>query len=270
MLNFFKVIVFVLLVISGFAGFANFGIPEINPAPPPVEAKLDLDAMTMEQFVALGDSIFNGKGTCTLCHNAVGGRAPLLDAVATRAEERLKDARYKGEAKDAAGYIYESMTKPSAFVVSGFGKSGTNDTESPMPVVSEGSIGLSEPELLAVIAFFQDKAGVDITVEIPEAAAPSEGEGEAAPKVIAKTGEEVVQKYGCGMCHKIAGQEGDMGPDLTKIGAKRSTDYLRRAVLTPDADIAAGFDGGMMPQDFGEQMATVEFEMLVKYLAGQK
>ena len=98
MINFLKVSVFSLLMVGGFWGFSNFGIPQIKPAPPPVEEKLDLGAMTMDQFIALGGKIFNGKGTCTLCHNAMG-RAPMLDKIGTVAPERMKDARYKGTAK---------------------------------------------------------------------------------------------------------------------------------------------------------------------------
>ncbi|MEO2167346.1 MAG: hypothetical protein ABGY42_04370, partial [bacterium] len=44
-----------------------------------------LGSMTMEQFIALGDRIFNTRGTCTLCHSEVGGRAPALGAAATSA-----------------------------------------------------------------------------------------------------------------------------------------------------------------------------------------
>ena len=53
-----KVAVFSLLTIGFFAGFSNYGIPEINPAPPPIEEKLDLGSMTMERFIALGNKIF--------------------------------------------------------------------------------------------------------------------------------------------------------------------------------------------------------------------
>jgi hypothetical protein len=131
-----KVTVFSLLTIAFFAGFSNYGIPEINPAPPPKEEKLDLGSMTMDRFVALGDKIFNGKGTCTLCHNAVGGRAPMLDKVAAVAPERMADPRYEGDADTLEAYLYESMVKPSAYVVAGFGKAGSNDTQSPMPDAS--------------------------------------------------------------------------------------------------------------------------------------
>jgi len=269
MINFFKVAFFSLLTIAGFWGFANFGIPQIKPAPPPVEEKLDLGAMTMDQFIALGGKIYNGKGTCTLCHNSMG-RAPMLDKVGAVSEERMKDARYKGAAKAVQEYLHESLVKPSAFVVSGFGKSGTNDTESPMPDVSGGGIGLSEAEIAAVIAYLQDSSGSEVTVEIPKMeAAPAEG---AAPveEAVLKTPEEVIAKFTCGMCHKVLDQEGALGPDLTKIGATKSKDYLRQAIIDPEAVIAKGFTGGMMPPTYGEQMKAKELEMLVNYLAGLK
>lgn len=268
MKDFLKVVGFSLFAIMGFAGFANLGIPQIEPAPPPVEEKLDLGAMTMDSFIALGDRIFNGKGTCTLCHNSLG-RAPMLTSVASIAQERMKDARYAGEATNSEEYIFESMTKPSAFVVANFGKAGTKDSVSPMPDISSGSVGLSEAELLAVVAYLQDLAGEDITVEIPTDAGGDEEE-EPAERVIAKTPEEAIATYGCGMCHKIAGEEGDIGPDLTKIGGKRKADYLRMAILNPNADIAAGFEPDMMPSDLGDQMSAGELEMMVNYMSGLK
>ncbi|MCR4299832.1 MAG: c-type cytochrome [Gallionella sp.] len=271
MINFFKVAVFSLLMVMAFWAFANFGIPQIKPAPPPVEEKLDLGAMTMDQFIALGGKIFNGKGTCTLCHNKMG-RAPMLDQIGKNAPERLKDPRYKGTAKTIEEYIHESMEHPSAYVVAGFGKSGTNDTESPMPVVTGGSIGLKEAEVQAVIAYLQDSGGAEVTVTIPEMpAAGAEAEAPAAEAAAPlKTAEEVIAKYGCGMCHTVAGQAGELGPNLTKIGATKSKDYIRQSILDPDAVIAKGFTGGMMPQTFGEEMKAKELEMLVNYLAGSK
>ena len=166
MKQFLAVIGFSLLTIAGFAGFSNFGIPSIEPAPPPVQEKIDLGAMTMDQFIALGDRTLNGKGTCKLCHNELG-RAPMLEQIITNTEERLADSRYEGEAEDLEAYLVESLVEPSAFVVAGFGKKGTNDAESPMPNVSGGSIGLSEAEVAAVVAYLQDQAGAEVTVEIP-------------------------------------------------------------------------------------------------------
>jgi len=271
MRTFLTVVAFSLLTIGFFAGYSSFGIPQIEPAPPPKEEKLALGAMTMEAFIAAGEAIYSGKGTCTLCHNPVGGRAPLLDQIGVVATERLADPRYQGSAGDAAGYIYESMAEPSAYVVAGFGKTGTNDTVSPMPNMLTGRIGLSEAELKAVVAFLQDLSGLEVTVEIPaepveeaEAKAPSEHRPPFA------TPEEAIAEFACGGCHKVAGEEGELGPDLTAIGGKRDKDYLRRAILTPNADIAEGFEPELMPLDYGEQLYAVELEMLVNYLAELK
>jgi mono/diheme cytochrome c family protein len=272
-MNFIKVAAFSLMVIGLFAGFSNFGIPQIKPAPPPVEEVLDLDAMTPEQFVALGGKIYNGKGTCTLCHNAVGGRAPMLDNLSPVISQRLKDDRYKGEATDAESYLRESMIEPSAFVVVGFGKSGTNDTVSPMPDVSSGSIRLNEAELAAVIAHLQDSTGLEVTVKIPsgagDAAAASESEDEGKRPLFTDV-EQIVEEFSCGACHRVGEEEGEVGPDLRKIGGDRDREYLRRAILDPNAELAKGFEADQMPLDYGEQLYAKELEMLVDYLAGLK
>ncbi len=149
MKTFVSVVVFSLLVIGLFSAYSSYGIPQIQPAPPPVEEKLDLGAMTMTQYVALGARLYEGKGTCTLCHNPVGGRAPLIDETVALVEERLADARYQGSADDVESYLYESLAEPSAFVVAGFGKAGTGDSESPMPNILTGSIGLNQVEAWA-------------------------------------------------------------------------------------------------------------------------
>ncbi len=276
MKNFLKVVFFSMATVAFFSGFANLGIPEINPAPPPVEEVLDLGAMSLDEFIALGERLFTGKGTCNLCHEPIGGRAPLLDKITSIAEERLADSRYKGQATDAESYIYESMVEPSAFVVVGFGKSGSNDTESPMPAVSGGGMAFSEAEMLAIIAYLQDLEGVEVTVEIPtevdtapeEPASAEAPAAEAPPR--AATPEAAMTQYGCGGCHEVAGQAGALGPKLNTIGALRDAAYLRRSLLDPNADIAEGYPPNLMPNIYGDQMSARELEMIVDYLASLK
>ena len=269
MKHFFKVLVFSLLMIGFFAGFSNFGIPEIKPAPPPVQEQLDLDAITPERFIALGEKLFNGKGTCTLCHNAVGGRAPLLDQTAAIAADRLVEARYQGSAGDAQGYLVESLLEPSAYVVAGFGKAGSADTISPMPSVTGGSIGLSEVEISAVVAYLQDLAGLEVTVDIPNTAEAEASEPDTqakAARVALASAEEVITRFACTTCHKLAGEGGELGPDLSHIGATRDAAYLRRAILDPAADIAAGYPP-VMPPTYATEIYAGELELLVAHLA---
>lgn len=269
MINIIKVSGFSLLMIGGFSAYSNYGIPQIIPAPPPVEEKLEFGAMTMDQFVALGDRIYNGKGTCALCHNAMG-RAPMLDSIATVAADNLKNPNYRGTAKTVEEYLHESLVKPSAFVPAGFGKAGSNDTESPMPDVSGGGIGLAEAEIAAVIAYLQDVSGSEVTVAIPALPAAGAGTSNAEEAAPLKTPEEVIAKYTCGVCHVFAGQTGTLGPSLARIGATKSREYLRQSLLDPDAVIAKGYAAGMMPRTYGEQLKAQELEMLVNYMAGLK
>jgi cytochrome c oxidase cbb3-type subunit III len=55
----------------------------------------------------------------------------------------------------------------------------------------------------------------------------------------AQKGKEVYDASGCSKCHVIAGEGGDFGPDLTKIGAQRTADFLRDVLLDPGAHLPA-------------------------------
>lgn len=273
MRKFLTVVAFALVVIGFFAGFSNFGIPQIVPAPPPKEEAIDLSQMDMGQFIALGDKIFNGKGTCTLCHNSLG-RAPMLDAIGKTGPERLVDERYKGSATTLEEYIHESMADPSAFVVAGFGKSGTNDSESPMPDVTGGSIGLSSTEVAAVIAYLQDAGGAEVTVEIPkdagDQAAAAEEAVSAEPRAAWTDPADIISELSCDACHMIRGEGGDVGPDLTTIGARSDKAQIRQSILDPNAVITEGFEPDLMPPEMGEQIYASELEVLVNFLADSK
>jgi putative heme-binding domain-containing protein len=48
-------------------------------------------------------------------------------------------------------------------------------------------------------------------------------------------------KGGCAACHIASGRGGNMGPDLSDIGARRSANYLREALLDPGAAVPDGF-----------------------------
>ncbi|MBE9563424.1 MAG: cytochrome C, partial [Proteobacteria bacterium] len=151
----------------------------------PVERVIDPSAFTEESFVTLGEELFQGKGTCTLCHNDMG-RAPdilALNMVETSVE-RMADSRYQGSSTDVEAYLRESMLQPGIYVVQGFGKKGSNDTESPMPTVDEAPIQLSELEINAVIAFMQAKDGNSVTVALPtETATPTTSQSDTTIQI---------------------------------------------------------------------------------------
>lgn len=163
--NFLKVVIFSLVIIGVYTLYSVKIIPPIEPEAPPREEVTD-EPKTVEELVALGEQVYNGKGACALCHSPVAGRAPLLENAAVVAADRIKEKGYAGKAVDAEGYLFESLADPSAYVVPGFGLAGSNDRVSPMPAVQASAIGLNETEIKAVVAYLQSLSGVEVTVKV--------------------------------------------------------------------------------------------------------
>ncbi len=257
-----------------FTGVANL-LPQVE-GEAPVEKEIDLSALTIDDFVAMGQDLFENKGTCTLCHKPPPlGRAPDLqgmDMIAISAE-RLADARYQGKAMDMDGYVRESMIEPSIYVVSGWGKKGSNDTESPMPQINKAPIDLSEVEMDAIIAYLQAKDGGEVTVELPSteatvAVTATRSVAGNAP-VAAGTPEEALAKYACTGCHSLESADALVGPGLANVGARLSAEESRQSILDPNVVIAEGFPAAM-PTDFAVKMTVKELEMIVQLLAEKK
>ncbi len=238
----------------------------------PVEKKVDLGALTMDGFISMGEELFSGKGTCTLCHNSMG-RAPdiLVMKMGEVSQKRLEDERYQGGATDTEQYLRESMVDPGRYVVATFGKKGSNDTESPMPVVNKTPINLSDIEIDALIAFMQAKDGNEVTValptEVPQAA--EERSAGVSAGVPAASGEAAIAKYGCSACHQISGSGGDLGPALGGLGERMDRARIQQAIVDPDAVIADGYAAGLMPTDFAEKMTVRELQMVIDLLQQQ-
>jgi len=59
----------------------------------------------------------------------------------------------------------------------------------------------------------------------------------------AAKGREVYARSGCAGCHRIGGVGSVYGPDLTRVGAARSSAYIKDSVVNPSADIPEDFQG---------------------------
>ena len=73
--------------------------------------------------VEVGRVLFNATPPgCAACHSIAPGVnivGPTLSGIASTAAARIKGADYHGQAKDAAGYIRESIVDPNAHVLAG-------------------------------------------------------------------------------------------------------------------------------------------------------
>ncbi len=98
---------------------------------------------------------------------------------------------------------------------------------------------------------------------------------EIPPAPDQETAVALINKGGCAGCHTIAGVEGAMGslgppwcvPAQKVQSGAENLDYLRTAIVDPNAVIAEGFPANIMPQNFGELFTPEEVETLVAFIA---
>lgn len=128
---------------------------------PPKEAVLKQE-MTADEMVRSGREIMENKGICFTCHTEgkQGAlRFPDLAGIGARAGTRVPGM---GD----VDYLAQSLYEPNAFVVPGFNPG--------MPVIDKPPIGLSEQEVLAVIAYLQSLGG-KVTVTMASKVWPPRG-----------------------------------------------------------------------------------------------
>ena len=222
--------------------------------------------VTPEQLVSAGEQLYQGAGGCTACHG-LGTRAPNL----------LTDERGQGpigarcarreSGKSCKAYLYESLTNPRAFVVTGY-----------EPIMPDVARTLSPQQLWALVAFLESQGGtVDVTAsDIPAASAAGAPAPEAAGAARIANGSTdptaIIRAAGCIGCHKLGTEGGAIGPDFDHVGARLSASLIRESILAPDAKVARGFEKfkGIMPKTFGDQLTAAQLESLVQFLASRK
>jgi quinoprotein glucose dehydrogenase len=65
------------------------------------------------------------------------------------------------------------------------------------------------------------------------------------------------QDLACFRCHKLHGEGGEVGPDLTGIGRAKGREYVLRSILLPNAEIAAGFENVVLTRKDGATVTGV-------------
>jgi hypothetical protein len=169
-----------LLVLASTAFYTYVGqmVPQ-KEVLPPQETVIRAD-LTTDDMVKVGQEIMNGKGLCFTCHTLGKTEGPFrfpdlsgVDARAKTREPGLSDV----------DYFAQAMYDPNAFVVPGFNPG--------MPTINKPPIGLTDQEILCVIAYLQTLGGMPtVTLQTshryytPAGAAPPGAPG-AAPAAAA-------------------------------------------------------------------------------------
>ncbi len=134
-----------VLATTGFYTYVGQMVPQ-KEVQPPQETTLSSD-MTTADMVKVGRGIMEGKGICLTCHTVgkTGAlRFPDLAGIGAQAKSRVPGL-------SDIDYLAQSMYEPTAFVVPGFPPA--------MPPVNKPPIGLSDQEILCVIAALQTLGG---------------------------------------------------------------------------------------------------------------
>ena len=128
-----------------FYGYVGQMVPQ-KEVQPPQEIALSGELSTTD-MVGVGREIFQGKGLCATCHTLgkTGAlRFPDLEGVGARAKTRVAGM-------SDVEYLAQSLYEPNVFVVEGFGPG--------MPTINQPPIGLTDQEILTVIAYLQSLGG---------------------------------------------------------------------------------------------------------------
>ena len=62
---------------------------------------------------------------------------------------------------------------------------------------------------------------------------------------------------GCLRCHKVRGGGGDVGPDLSGIGARRDRVVILKAILFPNDDLAPGYESAALKLKDGRELVGI-------------
>ncbi len=84
---------------------------------------------------------------------------------------------------------------------------------------------------------------------------------------------------GCSGCHNLdqpqtADNRGPVGPNMgnlpenaaTRVAGEDAVTYVHNSIVNPNAHVADGYMGGIMPQNFAERMSEEEINALVEWL----
>lgn len=84
-----------------------------------------------------------------------------------------------------------------------------------------------------------------------------------------EAGAQVFDAEGCASCHSLAAVDatGTIGPNLDTELAGKDAAFIETSIVDPDAEIAKGFQAGIMPVDYGDVLTPEDLANLVAFLS---
>lgn len=133
------------------------------------------------------------------------------------------------------GYYAPDMTKVYSLRGEAWLKAFLKNPESPDPQRRKmPNQGLSEDEIMRLIAFFKWVDGIDTNEWPPKPVTSTKVAKVAIEEPLqALRGKTVFSQNRCDLCHQIGGKGGSTGPDLSQTGAKRESQWIAQFIRDP-------------------------------------
>jgi mono/diheme cytochrome c family protein len=192
---------------------------------------------TTSPDIARGRVLFSSK--CGICHTLA--QAGTTATIGPNLDDAFAAAREEGgfDAATVEGIVKNQVDNP---------RPSNGNPMASMPAHTADGTDLDD-----IAAYIGKYAGV-------KGAKPPEVEGGAGAQVFASSG--------CGSCHTLAAANsgGTTGPDLDEVLPGQSEAEIEESIVDPEAKIEEGYEGGIMPQEFGTKLSEEELKQLVEYL----
>ena len=243
--TFVKIFVFMIVVIGIYAYVGQL-LPQFEEYPP--AKKVITPKTSTEDLISFGREILRNKGGCLICHkdsetgNERGPDLRLAAAVATTRKSGMS----------AEAYLIDSLVSPDNSLAPGY--------PNIMPSAIKPPANLSMAEVKAVVAYLQSLGGMESTVKVQ-----AEDVAMQTSKDPVHPGRVLMNQHGCIACHKVEGEGGAIGPDLTKAALNREPTELMQKVIDPRIWTTPGYPAGVMP--VGKTIPENDRYEIVAYLA---
>ncbi|UJA20135.1 cytochrome c [Thermoleophilia bacterium SCSIO 60948] len=107
--------------------------------------------------------------------------------------------------------------------------------------------------------------------DVPDTGDEDELPGEPSSTIDEQTledGRTLFADAGCANCHALsdAGASAAVGPSLDSALQGEDEEFVRVSIVDPNAQVEQGYEPGVMPEDYEQQLSPEDLDTLVAYL----